>query len=435
MRPLNRPMTEIGNTHKRLLSLILAGVLAAGALVGCGQATPAAEEADQTAAVFASWSEVEEAGRDQTVTILMWGGNELVNTYMDTTVSSYLKETYNITLNRVPMNPPDYLSLLLNEKTAGVAEGSADLLWINAENFRTAKEGGLLWGPYDQLLENQTKYYETSAGDLNSDSGIPIEGMEAIWGRAQLVLTTDTARVEAPPKSYKALLEWAKANPGRFTYPNPMEDFAGSAFVRSALYELTGESDWSADLTEEAFKEKAQPVFDYFNELKPYLWREGTVYPSSQAQLDELFKNNEVDFTIGFELGKTAGQVAAGAYPETAEAYVFDTGTIGNAHYLAVPFNAPQKAAALLTINALQSPELQLEKFKPAVWGDMPAFDAAALSEEEQAALKAIEAEVFPMPLEALAERRLPELKAVYIDWIEMLWSEIAGASNRAGAK
>lgn len=431
MYRLIKEMTELLKKQRRLLSLTLAGILAAGVLAGCAQ-TPPAPEAESAEATFDSWSEVEAAGRDKNVTILMWGGNDLVNTYMDETVASYLKETYNITLNRVPMNPPEYLSLLLNEKTAGVAQGSADLLWINAENFRTAKEGGLLWGPYDTLLENQQQYYDLNAGDLNSDSGIPIDGMEAIWGRAQLVLTTDTARVAAPPKSYEALLEWAKANPGRFTYPNPMEDFAGSAFVRSALYELTGESDWSAELSEAEFKEKAQPVFDYFNTLKPYLWREGMAYPSSQAQLDELFRNNEVDFTLGFELGKTAGQVASGVYPQTAEAYVFDTGTIGNAHYLAVPFNAPQKAAALLTINALQSPQLQIEKFKPAVWGDMPAFDANALTEVQNAELKTIEAEVFPLPLEAIAARRLPELKAVYIDWIEMLWSEMAGSGSGA---
>ena len=409
----------------KLLSGLLGLTLFAGALSGCAQtAAPAPEASVET---YATWADVEAAGRGQTVTILMWGGNPLINTYMDTTVSKYLKTTYDITLNRIPMNPPEYLSLLLNEKTAGVKQGTADLLWINAENFRTAKDGGLLWGPYDTLLQNQNAFYDLRAGDLNTDSGIAIEGMEAIWGRAQLVLTTDTARVAAPPKSYKALLEWAKANPGRFTYPNPMEDFAGSAFVRSALYELTGISDWSGEMTEAEFREKAKPVADYFAALKPYLWRQGTAYPNSQAQLDELFKNNEVDFTIGFELGKTAGQVASGAYPSTAEAYVFETGTIGNAHYLAVPFNAPQKAAALLTIDALQSPALQLEKFKPEIWGDMPAFDAGSLSEVEQAELKAIEALVFPMPLEALAQRRLPELKAAYIDWMEMLWSEMAG--------
>lgn len=406
---------------KAVIGLLLAGSLI---LSGCGAKTPAAPEAP---AAFKDWAAVEAAGKGKTVTILMWGGNDMINTYMDTGIAAQLKEKYDITLVRVPMNPPEYLNKLMNEKSAGQQNGSADLLWINAENFRTARQGGLLWGPFDQLLPTMNAVYDGKAGDLTADTGIPIEGMEAIWGRAQLVITTDSARVPEAPKSYQELLAWAKAHPGRFTYPKLPDDFVGSAFVRGALYELTGNTDFSGDMTEAEFKAAAAPVIAYFNELKPYLWREGTAYPASQAQQDELFRNGEVDFTLGFELGKTAGLAASGSYPATAYGYVLETGTIGNAHYLAVPFNAPEKAAALLVVDLLQSPENQLEKFKPAVWGDMPAFDASKLTEEQKEELKEIEAEVFPTPLEELYKRRLPELSAQYIDWMEEQWTEHVG--------
>ncbi len=403
---------------KSLLSLLLAWVIILG---GCAAKAPVKPDEPGT---FKDWTAVEAAGKGKTVTILMWGGNDMINTYMDTGIATQLKEKYDITLVRVPMNPPEYLNKLLNEKNAKQDAGTADLLWINAENFRTAQQGGLLWGPYDQLLPNVNKIYDLNAGDLKTDTGIPIEGMEAIWGRAQLVITTDGSRVSMPPKSYKELLVWAKEHPGRFTYPKLPDDFVGSAFVRGALYELTGQKDFNRDLTEAEFRKLAEPVTAYFKELKPYLWREGTAYPASQAQLDELFRNNEVDFTMGFELGKTAGLVASGTYPTSAYGYVFDTGTIGNAHYLAVPFNAPEKAAALLTIDLLQSPENQLEKFKPEVWGDMPAFDAGKLSAPQKEALSTIEKTVFPVPLEELFMKRLPELRAQYIDWMETLWME-----------
>jgi putative spermidine/putrescine transport system substrate-binding protein len=373
---------------------------------------------------FENWSQVEASGKNQTVTILMWGGNEMINTYMDNTVSAALKEKYNITLKRVPMNPPEYLNKLINEKSAGQTTGTADIIWINAENFSTAKQGNLLWGPFDYLLPQLNEVYDMNAGDITMDTGIAIEGKEAIWGRAQLIITTDSERVSDPPKSYEELLLWAKENPGRFTYPKLPDDFVGSVFVRSALYELTGQDDFSFDMTEEEFREKAKPVIDYFKELKPYLWREGTAYPASQVQLDELFRNNEVDFTMGFELGKTAGLVNSGAYPSTAYGYVFDTGTIGNAHYLAIPFNSPNKASALLTIDLLQSPEFQLEKFKPDVWGDMPAFDTTKLTMEEKDQLAEIEKTVFPTSLGELYTKRLPELKAQYINWMETMWLE-----------
>lgn len=368
-----------------------------------------------------NWSDVEEAGKDKTVTILMWGGNESINQYMDGYVSDHLKNQYGITLNRVPMNAPEYLSKLLNEKKSGVDSGTADLVWINAENFRTAKEGGLLDGPFTHLLPNLQKYYDLDSSDLNYDSGIAIEGYEAIWGKAQLVFSSD---IEAP-KSYKTLLDYAKANPGRITYPRLPDDFAGVAFVRNAYYELIEDKTvFLQDLTREEFEVLSAPVMDYFEALAPYLWNQGQVYPASQAQLDELFRNGEVDLTMGFEIGKTAGLIESGVYDEKVTTFVFDSGTIGNSHYLAIPFNAPEKAAALLTIDFLQSPQAQIEKMKASVWGDMPSFDVRRVSEDILTTLDSIEDQPGMLKLEVLNDKRNPEMKAQYIDWIKEIWTE-----------
>ncbi len=65
---------------------------------------------------YTSWEEVVDAGSDKEVTILMWGGNEGINQYMDTFVADNLKEQYGIILNRVPMGAGDYLNKLINEK-------------------------------------------------------------------------------------------------------------------------------------------------------------------------------------------------------------------------------------------------------------------------------------------------------------------------------
>ncbi|MBB6215518.1 putative spermidine/putrescine transport system substrate-binding protein [Anaerosolibacter carboniphilus] len=375
-----------------------------------------------------TWEDVLAQGKNKEVTILMWGGNESVNKYMDGFVSTNLKEKYGITLKRVPMNAPEFMSKLLNEKKGNVDPGTADLVWINAENFRTAKQGGLLWGPFTDLLPNLKQYYDLEASDLHYDTGIAIEGHEAIWGRAQLVLTYDSAYVKEPPKSFKELMAWAKANPGKFTYPKLPDDFVGAAFIRTAYYELTGEKDiFQQEMTREEFNELSKPVVAYFKELNPYLWREGKAFPVSQAQQDELFKNGEVYMTMGFEIGKTAGQVKAGVYPESVKTYVFDTGTVGNSHYLAVPFNSPNKAAALLAIDFLQSPEAQLEKMKPEVWGDMPAFDTNKLDAAIKSQLEMLESEPASPSMEMLTKGRLPEMQAQYIDWIKEIWTEEIG--------
>ncbi len=393
-------------------------------LTGCALKNP--ENID--AADFTSWEGVEEQGTKKEVTILMWGGNESVNNYMDGFVAQNVKDMYGITLKRIPMNAPEFMSKLLNEKKGGVNQGTADLLWINGENFRTAKQGGLLWGPFADLLPNLKAYYDMDADDLKFDTGIPIDGYEAIWGRAQLVLTYDSKVVPIPPRSFKELLEWVKNNPGQFTYPKLPDDFAGVAFIRTAYYELTGESNiFQEEMSKDEFFKISQPVVEYFKEMNKYLWREGKAFPATQAQQDELFKNGEIAMTMGFEIGKTSGLIKKGEYPESVKTFVFDTGTIGNSHYLAVPFNAPEKAAALLVIDFLQSPEAQIEKLKADVWGDMPAVDVSKLNGAQKAELKTVETEPAVLSIKELTEHRLPEMKAQYIDWIKEIWTSKIG--------
>ena len=54
-----------------------------------------------------------------------------------------------------------------------------------------------------------------------TDFTLPTEGFESPWAMAQLVFEYDSARVGEPPRSLAALRDWIKANPGRFTYPQP----------------------------------------------------------------------------------------------------------------------------------------------------------------------------------------------------------------------
>lgn len=394
-------------------------------LSGCSATTVTKDEAFRPE----SWNDVEQAGKGKTVTILMWGGNEQVNRYMDEWVAPALQEQYEIILRRVPMAAPEFMAKLVNEKRSDLKTGTADLLWINAENFRTAKEGGLLWGPFTHLLPNQQQYYDEDSQDLHYDTGVAIEGYEALWGRAQLVMAYDEARMAEPPHSYSELLTWARENPGQFTYPNPVDDFVGAAFIRSAYYELTGldVTTFSNKMDREEFRRLSQPMIDYFLELQPYLWRQGKAYPATQAQLDDFFRNGETALSMGFEVGKTLGLVREGIYPDTVRSLIFSTGSVGNSHYLAIPFNAPEKAAALLVINFLQSPEAQLEKYRPETWGDMPGIDPSRLTSEQQNLLSEIENDPAMPDLTMLADRRLPEMRAEMIDWIKEIWLEEIG--------
>jgi putative spermidine/putrescine transport system substrate-binding protein len=100
------------------------------------------------------------------------------------------------------------------------------------------------------------------------------------------------------------------------------------------------------------------------------------------AQLHQLFASGEVDFTMSNNDGEVDTKILQGTFPETARAFVLDGGTIQNSHYLGIPRQSPRLAAALVAANFLISPEAQLEKLDPRVWGDGTVLDLGRLPPE-----------------------------------------------------
>ncbi len=408
--------------RRELFSLVVGIALIMGVLSGCNTGT-ASDENEESMEETRAFEEIETIGKGQKVQFFMWGGNERINQYIDEFVTPNVKELYDIELVRVPMEAPDFVAKVLNEKKSNIEEGTIDVLWINAENFKILKDIGGLYGPFTQVLPNQSQYYDQELESLYYDSGIEIEGKEAIYGSAQLVYSYDSKRVENPPKSYQEIMAYAKENEGKVTYPNPLEDFVGSAFVRNAYFELT-DFDRGKEYSFEEFEELSEPVIEYFKELHPYLWKEGKAFPATVALQDTMFINGEVDFTVAFEVYQPAGKIEAGEYPDTVRSYVLDTGTIGNSHYLAIPYNSPHKEGAMLVINYLQSPEAQIEKMNPDVWGDLTPMDVHTLSESEKKEIEALESNDAIVPVEELYQKRVDDMNAEYIEWIEEIWEK-----------
>jgi putative spermidine/putrescine transport system substrate-binding protein len=119
--------------------------------------------------------------------------------------------------------------------------------------------------------------------------------------------------------------------------------------------------------------------------------------------------------------------VDAGIYPETTRSFGLTDGTIGNTNYTLIPFNASNKAAAMVVQNLLLSGEEQLEKAKTEVWGAAPAIEVARTSPEVQAGFAAIERHPSVVSAEELARATLPELQADWLTAIEAGWKASVG--------
>lgn len=402
-----------------LLCTALAALVAT--LSACGGAGSEGASSEGDEGETRSFPELEEAARGTEVNLTLYGGDDATNEYVDEWVAPRLEEEYGIELTRTPVaDTADAVNKLLNERQAGSEEGSVDLVWLNGENFATGAEAGLWYGPWAKRLPNAELIDWESPG-IRRDFGYPVEGREAPWGRAQFVMIYDSDRVEDPPRSMDELSEWVAENPGEFTYPAP-PDFTGNAFVEHVLYDRAGGPEpFQEPFDQRVFGEEAPAVYDFLNGLEPDLWRDGETYPESSTALEELYQNGEVSLSMSYNPNLAQRQIEKGLYPESTRTYLFESGTLSNTHYVALPFNSTNKAGAQVVANFLESPEAQAAKQDPEGWGDLPAIEVDRLPAEEQ---EMFETSDDPATLsdEELQENQLPEARTEWLLELEEGW-------------
>ena len=110
------------------------------------------------------------------------------------------------------------------------------MIWINGENFYSAKENDLLFGPFAEQLPNFEKYIDGEDEEVKNDFGFPIDGYEAPYGKAQIVFINDSAITKETPKNAEEFMEYCKKYEGKVTYA-ALPDFTGSAFIRTLIYD------------------------------------------------------------------------------------------------------------------------------------------------------------------------------------------------------
>ncbi len=397
-------------------------------------ATPSSPGGATTAARdtydLGNWDSVLAAAQGQTVNWYLWGGSESINQFVDTSYGTTLKERYGITLNRVPVaDTVDAVNQVLSEQAAGKDPGVVDLIWINGENFASLKQANMLYDGWNRQLPNSTLVdYDNRA--LTLDFGTPVGEMESPWSSAQFQFIYDSARMQPAnlPRSYAALKEYACANPGRVTYiaPGPGA-FQGTRFVKGALYEISGGAEqWAGAFNQQLWDQWAPQLWQFLNELKPCLWREGATYPKDENELHSLFANTEVDFSITLAIAGAGSLIAEGKVPETARAFVFDDNMIGDFNYVAIPANAPHKAAALVLANLILEPELQAAQIVPENgFGLGYGIDVTKVTDPaEVTALQAAAAQLGPAATdpEDLAQSLVSDMPAEYQNLVEQEW-------------
>jgi putative thiamine transport system substrate-binding protein len=332
-----------------------------------------------------SWEQIVDKARGQTVYFNGWGGSDVINSYIGW-AGDRVKSRYGVTVKHVKVaDIGDVVSRILAEKSGGrTSGGSVDLMWINGENFQAMKTNGLLLPPYTQIFPNYQLVDTENKLSTLYDFTVPVDNQESPWGMAQLVFLYDTEVVGEAPKHMAGLLEFCRKNKGRFTYPAP-PDFYGTTFVKQALLELTKDRDLLYKPVDESrFAEASAPLWQFLDTLHPLLWRGGKTLPKSAPEMKRLLGDREIFIALSFNPSEASNAIATGELPESIRTYVHQGGTIGNTHFLAIPFNSSAREGAMVLANFLLSPEAQARKSDPSVWGDPTVLSLAKLNPSQR---------------------------------------------------
>lgn len=132
----------------------------------------------------------------------------------------------------------------------------------------------------------------------------------------------NAADVLAQP--WEQIAAWVEAHPGRFTFDTA---FTGMTLLKSLLIDFAGgPGSLDGPFDAAAYEAASTQLWAYLNAIKRHFWKRGETFPASVAETHQLFAAGELDFLI--------------------------------------------------------SPEAQLEKLRPQVWGDGTILDLERLPAE-----------------------------------------------------
>lgn len=372
----------------------------------------------------AGWEAVLAEARGQTVYWHAWGGDPRINDFI-ARIGVEALARHGVTLEHVKLaSTADAVARVRAEREAGQTSGGAvDLIWINGENFAALKSQDLLFGPFAESLPNWPLVDTTGKPATVTDFTLATEGYESPWAMAQFVFEYDSARLAAPPKTLAALADWIKANPGRFTYPQP-PDYLGLTFLKQVLYgTLADPAVLQAPLDPATAETTLAPLWAFLDAIHPSLWRQAKAFPENEPALGQLLADGEIGISFAFNPGRASAEIAAGTLPDTIRTFTLEGGTIGNASFVAIPFNAAHQAGAQVIANLILDPALQAAAQDPATLGFQTVLNLAALTPADRARFDALELGVATLPPAALG----PALLEPHASWMVTIAEDWAG--------
>ena len=336
------------------------------------------------------WDGIAARARGQTVAFNAWAGDENTNAFI-AWAAERVRAMHGVTLRHVRLRDTgEAVARVVAERAAGRDSGGAvDLIWINGPNFLALKQQGFLTR-FAEGLPNFALVDTAGKPATVVDFTVPVEGLAAPWRMAQIVFIHDNARQPSPPRTMRAMADWAAANRGRMAHPTA-RNFLGATFLKQALHELAPDpAVLQQSATDMGFTSATAPLWGWYDALRPNLWHGGRQFPENGPATRNLLNDGEIDLMVSFNPAEAATGIATGLLPASARAYVLDGGTIGNASFVAIPTNALAPEGAQVVADFLLSPEAQARAQDVRGMGNPTVLDLARLPSADRALFEAL---------------------------------------------
>lgn len=327
---------------KRFCSMLLAGALMATVLTGCGGGSD---------------SGTSEGGK---TTVTLWAtGSDNVRTIFETLTKDF---------NENSEYAGQYEAELQFMLSGTGAQTLADMVAAAAKANQTDTDYDLIDLSGDDLSKIVSQIGEESfvklddtkipnAASVEAESTVATDYVQPYRGTT-VILAYDSEAVPNPPKTMDELVEWIKANPGRFAYNTPGTGGAGDSFVRTAVYNFMPEEAITSD--DPKWEEQWDEGFEFLASIHPYMYQSGgsVVYPNKNQGTLDLLNQGEIDMCINWA-DMVLSQRAQGAIKDTIKITQIEPALTGSLQTLAIPTFGSNEDGAYAFIDYMLSPEAQ----------------------------------------------------------------------------
>ncbi len=381
----------------------------------------------------AAWQRMVNSAKNSTVEFYTWTNDKNMRNWLDKSVHKALKEDYSINLKLTDADFRHVVEQLEADKLANNRIGKIDLLWLNEAQFIEMKKKGLLYGPFSEDVYDYSAYFSVEDLMVNHIGNTPCEGYLIPFDKKILAYYYNRDVIENAPASIDQLERMLIDNPGVFTYPQA-QDPIGGAFIRSIILDFVdAEAFHDKNLSEAELDALIKPGLSYLKAISKNLLNEGKTYPATSEELDQLFSDGKVGITMSFDYQHGSKKTGKGEFSYGTRPFILSKKNVCQQQFLAIPFNASNKSAALITINKMINKKLQIRKMRIADYGGLPPYSSSFIDDDLRDSIERALRKKSIVKITSLLESGVKDIPAQYHDYINAAWQRSVQQGNKKG--